>query len=106
MFDFNAQYIATVLLALAFLALGVLVFYGSGLEFSQSGIEFSNQLIDGYTSKVGQWTYYLIAAVAFCCIFGSTITAIDGYSRAIAESQRLLQEREEISHKASVYGWC
>ena len=102
LFDFNAHYIATVLLALAFLALGVLVFYGSGLEFSQSGIEFSNQLIDGYTSKVGQSAYYLIAAVAFCCIFGSTITVIDGYSRAIAEAQRLLQEREEISHKASV----
>ncbi|MYM61394.1 divalent metal cation transporter [Vibrio sp. OCN044] len=100
--DFNAQYIVTMLLALAFLALGVLVFSGSGLEFSQSGIEFSNQLIDGYTSKVGQSTYYLIAAVAFCCIFGSAITAMDGYSRAIAEAQRLLQEREEISHKASV----
>ena len=100
--DFNVHYIVTVLLALAFIALGVLVFYGSGLEFSQSGIDFSNQLIDGYTSKVGQWAYYLIAAAAFCCIFGSTITAIDGYSRAIAEAQRLLQEREEISHKASV----
>ncbi|CAM3878219.1 NRAMP family divalent metal transporter [Vibrio aquimaris] len=102
LFDFNAHYIATVLLALAFVALGVLVFYGSGLEFSQSGVEFSNQLIDGYTSKVGQWAYYLITAVAFFCIFGSTITVIDGYSRTIAEAQRLLQEREEISHKASV----
>ncbi|MCG7491396.1 divalent metal cation transporter [Vibrio sp. Of14-4] len=102
LFDFNVHYVATVLLALAFVALGVLVFYGSGLEFSQSGVEFSNQLIEGYTSKIGQWAYYLIAAVAFCCIFGSTITVIDGYSRAIAEAQRLLQEREEISHKASV----
>ena len=102
LFDFNAHYIVTVLLALAFLALGVLVFYGSGLEFSQSGVEFSNQLIDVYTSKVGQSTYYLIAAVAFFCIFGSTVTIIDGYTRTIAEAQRLLQEREEISHKASV----
>ena len=95
LFDFNVHYVATVLLALAFLALGVLVFYGSGLEFSQSGIEFSNQLIEGYTSKIGQWAYYLIAAVAFCCIFGSTITVIDGYSRAIAEAQRLFKSAKK-----------
>ncbi|GLT18328.1 membrane protein [Vibrio zhanjiangensis] len=100
--DFNVHYLVTLVLALAFLALGVMVFYGSGLEFSQSGVEFSNQLIEVYTSRVGQWTYCIIAAAAFFCIFGSTITVIDGYARTIAEAQRLLQEREEINHKTSV----
>jgi len=37
--------------------------------------------------------------IAFFCIFGSTITVIDGYSRVIAESQRLLKEQPQQSPK-------
>lgn len=95
LFDFNVGYIGTALLALVFVALGALVINGSGTELSASGVGFSHQLVGMYASTIGEWSRYLIAVIAFFCIFGSTITVIDGYSRAIAESQRLLQNQSE-----------
>ncbi|WP_300674583.1 NRAMP family divalent metal transporter [Desulfoluna sp.] len=94
LFDFNVGYIGTSVLAIVFLALGALVLHGNGTELKSSGIGFSHQLVSIYASTIGEWSRYLIAAVAFFCIFGSTITAIDGYSRALAESQLLLQHKE------------
>ena len=101
LFDFNIGYIGTALLAIVFLALGALVLHGSDLEFSKSGLGFSHQLVSLYTSTIGEWSRYLIATVAFLCIFGSTITVIDGYSRAISESQRLLQDQTKINPKVT-----
>ncbi|GLT19949.1 membrane protein [Vibrio zhanjiangensis] len=102
LFDFNVGYIATALLAIVFLALGTLVLHGTNTEFSQSGVGFTHQLVSLYTSTIGEWSRYLIATVAFLCIFGSTITAIDGYARTISESQRLLQDKTEIKPKVTI----
>lgn len=99
LFDFNVGYIGTAVLAIVFVALGALVIRGSGTELSASGVGFSHQLVSMYASTIGEWSRYLIAVIAFFCIFGSTITVIDGYSRAIAESQRLLQNQTEENPK-------
>ncbi|MBB1315629.1 NRAMP family divalent metal transporter [Aliivibrio sp. SR45-2] len=93
LFDFNVGYIGTALLAVVFLSLGALVLYGSGIEFKASGIGFSHQLVGIYAATIGEWSRYLIAVIAFFCIFGSTITVIDGYSRAVSEAQLLLQNK-------------
>ena len=97
LFDFNVGYIGTAVLAMVFLSLGALVLHGTGVELSKSGIGFSHQLVSLYASTIGEWSRYLIAVIAFFCIFGSTITVIDGYSRVIVESQRLLQNKEKES---------
>ncbi len=68
-----------------------LVLNGSGQELQKSGIGFSHQLVGMYTQSIGEWSHYLIAVIAFFCIFGSTITCIDGYSRVLAESTQLLK---------------
>lgn len=94
LFDFNVGYIGTAVLALVFLSLGALVLHGNGQELKTSGIGFSHQLVSMYASTIGEWSRYLIAVVAFFCIFGSTITVIDGYARALAEAQLLLQNKE------------
>ena len=99
--DFNIGYIGTAILAVVFLALGALVLHGSDIEFSKSGLGFSHQLVSLYTATIGEWSRYLIATIAFLCIFGSTITVIDGYSRAISESQRLLQDQTKINDKVT-----
>ncbi len=99
LFDFNVGYIGTAILAVVFLALGALVLNGTGVELSKSGVGFSHQLVGLYASTIGEWSRYLIAVIAFFCIFGSTITVIDGYSRVIAESQRLIKEDKEQSPK-------
>ena len=93
LFDFNIGYIGTAILAVVFLSLGALVLYGSGVEFKASGISFSHQLISIYASTIGEWSRYLIAIIAFFCIFGSTITVIDGYARAVSEAQLLIQDK-------------
>lgn len=99
LFDFNVGYIGTAILAIVFLALGALVIHGTGVELSKSGVGFSHQLVSMYASTIGEWSRYLIAVIAFFCIFGSTITVIDGYSRVVAESQRLIQNAPDEKSK-------
>ncbi|MFA0229967.1 NRAMP family divalent metal transporter, partial [Vibrio sp. 10N.261.45.A7] len=103
LFDFNVGYIGTALLALVFVALGALVLHGSGVELSRSGVGFTHQLVGIYASTIGEWSRPLIALIAFFCIFGSTITVIDGYSRVLAESQRLLFKKD--SRPRMLQGW-
>ncbi|WP_028116308.1 NRAMP family divalent metal transporter [Ferrimonas senticii] len=88
--DFNVGYIGTAVLAVVFVALGALVMHGTGVVLEKSGTGFTHQLVSMFTSVIGDWAHYLISTVAFLTIFGSTITALDGYSRAVAESHRLL----------------
>lgn len=94
LFDFNVGYIGTAMLAVVFLALGALVLHGNGQSLQTSGIGFSHQLVSAYAVTVGEWSRYLIAVVAFLCIFGSTITVIDGYARALAEAQSLVKKSQ------------
>ncbi|MCE0494075.1 NRAMP family divalent metal transporter [Vibrio salinus] len=104
LFDFNVGYIGTAVLAVVFLSLGALVLHGTGVKLSQSGVGFSHQLVSLYATTIGEWSRYLIAVIAFFCIFGSTITVIDGYSRVIAEAQRLLKEEKE-EKKSTLNMW-
>ncbi len=95
LFDFNVGYIGTALLALVFLALGALVQYGSGTEVKMAGGAYIGQLIDMYASTIGEWSRWLVAFIAFACMYGTTITVIDGYSRTSMESLRLVLRRPE-----------
>ncbi|WGE32851.1 divalent metal cation transporter [Actinobacillus genomosp. 2] len=96
-FDFNVGFIGTAILALVFLALGALVQYGSGEAVEQAGVKYIAQLIKMYAFAIGDWSKLLIALIAFMCMFGTTITVIDGYSRANNEALRLLLNRKESS---------
>ena len=84
-FDFNVGYIGTALLALVFLALGALVQYGSGVPVEMVGGKYVAQLIGMYAATIGDWARGLIALIAFLCMFGTTLTVIDGYSRSNVE---------------------
>jgi len=101
LFDFNVGYISTAVLAIVFLALGSLVLHGQPTPLAASGIAFSHQLVGMYAATIGEWSRLLIAVIAFFCIFGSTITVIDGYARALAEAKQKLQninEQKEAKH--------
>ncbi|MBB1438234.1 Nramp family divalent metal transporter [Shewanella sp. SG41-4] len=89
-FDFNLGYVTTALLAIVFLALGALVMHGSGERFSDSGAVFASQLITLYSQVMGNESRYLIGIVAFLCIFSTTVTVIDGYSRTLDMGWKLL----------------
>ncbi|MCG9697745.1 Nramp family divalent metal transporter [Shewanella sp. Isolate11] len=95
LFDFNLGYGVTALLAVVFLALGALVMHGSGEAFSASGVKFADQLIRLYGQVLGNESRYLIGLVALLCIFSTTVTVIDGYSRTLALGWQLLTQRTE-----------
>lgn len=101
LFDFNVGYIGTAFLAIIFVSLGSLMLYGSGVALESSGVGFSHQLVGLYAATIGEWSRYLIAVIAFFCIFGSTITVIDGYSRVISDSQRLLRSQPDTNPKTT-----
>ncbi|MDA8657911.1 Nramp family divalent metal transporter [Flavobacteriaceae bacterium] len=95
LFDFNVGYIATTFLALCFLGLGALVMFGTGIEFSNQGGAFAGQLIQLYTSNLGEAAYGLIAVAAFSTMLSTTITTLDASPRAMSKTIQLLIKKEK-----------
>src|SRR5690554_810529 len=93
LFDFNLGYVVTVVLALLFLALGALVQYGGDQPIALAGSQFSSQFVSMYVATIGAWSEYLVGAIAFLCMFGTTLAVLDGYARTLRESQRLLTQQ-------------
>jgi len=93
LFDFNLGYLVTVILALLFLALGALVQYGGEQPIALAGSQFASQFVSMYVATIGAWSEYLVGAIAFLCMFGTTLAVLDGYARTLRESQRLLTQR-------------
>ncbi|TMO74630.1 hypothetical protein CWC17_07805 [Pseudoalteromonas sp. S3785] len=90
LFDFNLGYWLTACLALVFFSLGVLVQYGQSSNIELGGVAFAKQLIDMYALTIGEWARPLVSAIAFLCMFGTTLTVLDGYARTLDESHKLL----------------
>tara|TARA_B100001029_G_C15062537_1_gene459842 strand:+ start:2335 stop:3561 length:1227 start_codon:yes stop_codon:yes gene_type:complete len=95
MFDFNVGYITTVILGLCFVGLGALVMNGSEESFSNQGGIFAKQLINLYTSNLGQGAYLIIAIAAFTTMFSTTITTLDASPRAMSKTIQLLFRKEK-----------
>ena len=93
MMDFHLGYVGTGLLAVAFVSFGALVMYGTGKEFSSSGLVFSRQLVEMYTETLGGWSRWIIALVAFITMFSTTLTVLDGYARTLSGGLNLLRGR-------------
>jgi Mn2+/Fe2+ NRAMP family transporter len=95
--DFHIGYILTAVLALAFVALGALVMFGTGETFSNSGVAFSGQVVDMYVRTLGGWTRLIISVVAFFTMFSTTLTVMDGYTRTLRGSIDLLWPKRAIN---------
>lgn len=98
-FDFNLGYIGTAIIALCFLTLGAMVMYGSGQEYAASAGGFSNQLIELYTSALGDWAFILITACAFTTMFSTTLTVTDTYPRVVNEFVGILKNDDNQTDK-------
>jgi Mn2+/Fe2+ NRAMP family transporter len=94
-FDFNLGYWLSAVMAVFFLGLGAMVLYRSDTPLSDSSPAFAGQLIKMYTSTIGNWSAYIIAVAAMATMFSTTITVIDGYSRAMSRTFKLLSEGKE-----------
>lgn len=103
--DFNVGYLTSAILALFFLALGVFVQYGTGQEIATKGGAYVGQLIQMYTTTIGEWSRLLVAFIAFLCMFGTVITCADGYGRTNAECLSLIRTHTTADTEKYVMLW-
>ena len=103
-FDFNVGYITSAVLAVVFLALGAYVQYGNGEAVQMAGGKYVGQLINMYAVTIGDWSRPMVAFIAFACMYGTTITVVDGYARAIAEPVRLLRGKDKTGN-VELFAW-
>lgn len=82
--DFDAGYLATLLLALAFVLLGTGLMYGQGLTFENNASKFAAQVIDLYTKTLGGWSRPIIGTAAFLVMLSTSVTVIDAFPRVVA----------------------
>jgi Mn2+/Fe2+ NRAMP family transporter len=104
-FDFFLGYGMTTLLAVLFLALGALVFFGSGEPLATGGIAFSKQLVALYTETIGEWSRWLILGAAFATMFSTSLTCIDGYPRSLAAACTLVVPSQKDRLQALQHLW-
>ena len=91
--DFNIGYIVTTILAIGFLSLGSLIMYESNTTFSDNGSTFSIQLIEMYTSSLGNWSYFIIGIAALTTMLSTTLTTLDASPRAMNKSIELICDK-------------
>jgi len=100
LFDLNLGYWSTTALALVFLALGALVQYGSDQPVELAGAAYTQQFVGMYARTIGEWSTLLVAGVAFLCMFGTTITVLDGYARTLDQSMHLLGWQRQSNQRS------
>lgn len=88
--DFNIGYFGTVILGMCFIALGALVMFESGENFSSRSDIFAQQLIGLYTKNIGASMYLIIGIAAFTTMFSTTLTTLDASPRAMTRTVELL----------------
>ena len=93
-FDFNVGYFGTIILGLAFIALGALVMYGSGEKLSNSAAQFAHQLIGMYTENIGSEMDIIIGIAAFTTMFSTTLTTLDASPRAMSRTIELFTSKK------------
>jgi len=97
-FDFNVGYLATVILGICFVSLGAFVMYNSGISFSNSGSIFAGQLIELYTSNLGDSFYLIISICAFTTMLSTTITCLDASPRTMSRATQLLTKNNDKNY--------
>ena len=101
--DFNIGYIASTIMAVAFLSLGALVMYGTGTQFSSSGPTFVSQLIGLFTDMLGDWSKVIIALAAAGAMFSTVLTCLDSYPRVLSEGIQIIKPNLSQQHKRHIY---
>ena len=81
-------------MGICFVGLGAMVMFDSGIEFSNKGNEFAGQLIELYTSNLGEAWYGVIAIAALTTMISTTITTLDASPRVMSKTIQLLFQQK------------
>ena len=79
--EFNFGYLITTILAFFFLTIGCMTLFGSGTELSNSSVTFADQVIQLFTTHIGNWAYIFIAVSAFATMYSTCLTNHDAITR-------------------------
>ena len=74
-----------------FLTIGAFTVYGSGTLLDGNATQFSNKLLQVFTTNLGEWSYPVMAIAAFGTIYGTLITAWDAFARSFARGLRIFK---------------
>ncbi len=97
--EFNTGYITTALLALFFLTIGFRTLYGTGTELSGNAVTFADQVVQLFTTHIGNWAYIFIAVSAFATMFSTCMTAHDAIARVSIDVLEYLQPKKKSFDK-------
>jgi Mn2+/Fe2+ NRAMP family transporter len=101
MIDFHIGYVGTTVMAILFLGVGAFVMYGQNIEFAQSGLKFSEQLIDIYEATLGGWSGPIIAIVAVVTMLSTSLTCLDAYPKSVDLSLKsIFPKFQKFGHKS------
>ena len=101
--EFNVGYITTALLAVFFLLIGYRTLFGTGTELSGNAVTFADQVVQLFTTHIGDWAYIFIAVSAFATMFSTCMTAHDAISRVSIDVLEYLQPRKKRYEKPWYY---
>jgi len=98
--EFNTGYVLTALLALFFLIIGWYTLYGTATELSSNSTLFADQVVQLFTTHIGNWAYIFIAVSAFATMFSTCMTAHDAIARVSLDIlKHLTPEDKDYSGK-------
>jgi Mn2+/Fe2+ NRAMP family transporter len=103
--DFKIGYWGTLILALCFVGLGASTIYGTGIELEASGGGFAKQLIEIYTSSLGEWSYFIIAIAAFTTMFSTTLTCLDAFPRVLTPTTQMISNSDNQNSNKLYWFW-
>lgn len=83
-FDFKVGFYGTAALGMCFLMLGAHTLFSSGIVLQSSAGGFASQLIDVFTSSLGDWSYWFILTAALTTMFSTTLTCFDAMPRVMS----------------------
>lgn len=93
--DLNAGYIITAILAIAFLALGKIVFFEKVADLPSKAVPFIASFFEIYTKNLGQSAYLVIAVGAFFTMFSTVISVLDGFTRTFSRGLAILNSKAD-----------
>lgn len=88
--DFRIGFFTAAILAIIFLMLGNLMIFSTNITLPDKGTDFIALLFEIYTQNLGSWAFIIIAIAALLTMFSTIITCLDGFSRALNKTLRLL----------------
>lgn len=101
--DFRIGYGFTLIMAFAFLLIGIFTLYGSGQALSDSNAVFSAQVVGVFTTHIGEWAFPVVAIAAFAAIYGTFVASYDAFSRGITGAFVTIRAGDDPDQQAQVF---